>query len=78
MRATWPSKGAGPPTLEMSFSANPFFTNSLLKRCLGDPGAGVEEVTTDIQWKDTAHKLTVKVWVWGWWEPGVCVVTHRW
>ena len=58
MRATYPSKG-GPPTLEFSFSANPFFTTSLLKRCLGSDE--VAEVTTDIQWKDTAHKLTVKV-----------------
>lgn len=45
----------------MSFSANPFFSNSVLKRCLGDPGEEVEETTTDILWKDTAHKLTVKV-----------------
>jgi hypothetical protein len=60
IRATYPSKG-GPATVEMSFSSNPFFSNSLLKRCLGDPKTGVEEVTTDIQWKDTAHKLTVKV-----------------
>lgn len=58
IRATYPSKGA-PPTVEFSFSSNPFFSNSLLKRCLGS--ADVEEVTTDIQWKDTAHKLTVKV-----------------
>jgi hypothetical protein len=58
IRATYPAKG-GPPTVEFSFSSNPFFSNSLLKRCLGS--ADVEEVTTDIQWKDTAHKLTVKV-----------------
>lgn len=62
MRATYPSKG-GPPTIEMSFSANPFFSNSVLKRCLGQPALGVEEVTSDIDWKDTAHKLTVKVCV---------------
>jgi hypothetical protein len=60
IRATYPSKG-GPATVEMSFSSNPFFSNSLLKRCLGDPKKDVEVVTTDIQWKDTAHKLTVKV-----------------
>lgn len=63
IRASYPSKG-GAPTLEMSFSANPFFSNSVLKRCLGD--GEVEEMTTDIEWKDTAHKLTVKVGVWIW------------
>ncbi|KAF8069510.1 NUDT19 [Scenedesmus sp. PABB004] len=50
--------GGGPPTLEMAFAANPFFTNSTLRRCLGD--AGALEVTTAIDWKDTKHKLTVK------------------
>lgn len=51
----------GSATIEMSFSANPFFSNNTLRRCLGDDEAGVKEVTTDIQWKDNAHKLTVKV-----------------
>lgn len=54
--------GGGPPVLEFAFSSNPFFTNSTLRRGLGsDDGTGTAAVTTDIQWKDTAHKLTVKV-----------------
>jgi hypothetical protein len=50
-----------PPTVEFSFSSNPFFSNSVLRRCLGDDEADIPEVTTDIKWKDTAHKLVVKV-----------------
>eukprot|EP00878_Enallax_costatus_P038880 GHUV01044368.1.p1 GENE.GHUV01044368.1~~GHUV01044368.1.p1 ORF type:complete len:515 (+),score=231.98 GHUV01044368.1:220-1764(+) len=44
----------------MSFSSNPFFINNTLRRCLGTDDPRVHSVTTDIQWKDTAHKLTVK------------------
>lgn len=74
MRAAYPADG-GPPTLELSFSANPFFSNTTMRRCLGEAGGGagsssagsegggggVPEVTTDIAWKDNAHKLTVRV-----------------
>jgi hypothetical protein len=45
----------------MSFSSNPFFSNNLLRRCLGDEESGAKAVTTDIQWKDSSHNLTVKV-----------------
>jgi hypothetical protein len=51
----------GAPTVEMSFSSNPFFSNNLLRRCLGDEESGAKAVTTDIQWKDSSHNLTVKV-----------------
>ena len=48
----------------MSFSSNPFFSNNTLRRCMGADHPRVHLVTTDIQWNDTAHKLTVKVlWV---------------
>lgn len=60
IRPVYSSKG-GPPTIEFSFSSNPFFHNSVLKRCLGDKSRQVDEVTTNIDWKDTEHKLTVKV-----------------
>eukprot|EP00882_Tetradesmus_deserticola_P021497 GHRQ01023270.1.p2 GENE.GHRQ01023270.1~~GHRQ01023270.1.p2 ORF type:complete len:180 (+),score=42.33 GHRQ01023270.1:581-1120(+) len=51
----------GPPTVEMSFSSNPFFSNNTLRRCLGDAESGAKAVTTDIQWKDSSHNLSVKV-----------------
>eukprot|EP00878_Enallax_costatus_P026957 GHUV01028973.1.p1 GENE.GHUV01028973.1~~GHUV01028973.1.p1 ORF type:complete len:415 (+),score=159.59 GHUV01028973.1:278-1522(+) len=59
VKAVYPAAG-GAPTLEMSFSSNPFFINNTLRRCLGTDDPRVHSVTTDIQWKDTAHKLTVK------------------
>eukprot|EP00775_Hariotina_reticulata_P010883 gene10883-11037_t len=59
VRAVLPA-GDDPPTVEFSFCGNPFFSNSVLRRCLGDDEADIPEMTTDIQWKDTAHKLVVK------------------
>ncbi|KAF6265330.1 nucleosome assembly protein-domain-containing protein [Scenedesmus sp. NREL 46B-D3] len=59
VKAVHPAAG-GPATVEMSFSSNPFFSNNMLRRCLGDVESGAKAVTTDIQWKDNSHDLTVK------------------
>ncbi|WIA10139.1 hypothetical protein OEZ85_010346 [Tetradesmus obliquus] len=59
VKAVYPA-AEGPPTIEMSFSSNPFFSSNTLRRCLGDAESGAKAVTTDIQWKDSSHNLTIK------------------